>query len=374
MWFKFYSGHHRVAGLRSTCVDHMMRRPSALARGHPVSDQPPEERRQAKDSPVRSPSAGAPPTVSEQRPEPSSDAHPDSDRQGSNQPSASHRLSRLWKWFTGSPSRKALSAAGAILLAAISGITGAAASGWFASSTLNSNTTPENSNVSTSGTGPDLSAQVTQGWAGDCGGGGNGWVFPKSASAAIAASPATGPTRDGQTWVSDPGAWGAVEASDVQVQLVVSGNSQNAIVLTDITVHILRRRPALQGAIVNIVPYPPVACASLTFQAGTIDLDTSPPTWIPGTLPPGVAANDRRAPVKFPYVVSAADPEPFILTVTTQHCDCTWTMELDWIQGSTNGHSMITDNGKPFETTAAADLPSIEWKYGPNNGPWQMVG
>jgi hypothetical protein len=61
------------------------------------------------------------------------------DSPASHQPPASHRLSRLWKWLTGSPSRKAVSAAGAILLAAISGIVGSAASGWFSSGSSNSN-------------------------------------------------------------------------------------------------------------------------------------------------------------------------------------------------------------------------------------------
>src|SRR5215469_16228238 len=58
--------------------------------------------------------------------------------------------------------------------------------------------------------GPVIATQVTQGFA-TCSGG-SGWVFPKSASAAYTTSPAKGPTHQGQTWVSDPGSWGAVEA------------------------------------------------------------------------------------------------------------------------------------------------------------------
>jgi hypothetical protein len=228
---------------------------------------------------------------------------------------------------------------------------------------VHNNTTPDNADVNAAA-GPALSVQVAQGFAEACGGGGSGWVFPKSASGVIATSPAAGPTRDGQTWVSDPSVWGAVEASDVIVQMVASGNSQRAIVLTGIRAHVLRRRPELQGSYVNIEPLQPPVCANAVFQAGTVDLDTSPPTWIPGTSAE-MAATDRTAPFKFPYVVSASDPEPFIFVITTKHCDCTWTLELDWVAGSTNGKSIIT--------TATTDLPSVQWGYGQSNGPWRRV-
>lgn len=246
--------------------------------------------------------------------------------------------------------------------------------GWFGNAIgiSHNNTTLKTTDVNTTAIGPLLSVQVTQGFNSvPCGGGGNGWVFPKSASAVIATSPAVGPTRDGQTWVSDPSAWGAVQASDVVVQLVASGNSQRAIVLTGLKVHILRRRPALQGTLVDTRPYPSTSCGTAVFQAGTVNLDTSPPTWIPDKST-GLAAT-RTAPVKFPYVVSVSDPEPFIFTITTHHCDCTWTLELDWVAGSTNGKNLITDNGKPFETTAAANLPYIEWGYSSTDGPWQRM-
>jgi hypothetical protein len=247
--------------------------------------------------------------------------------------------------------------------------------GWFGGviGISHNNTTLKTTDINTTAIGPLLNIQVTQGFNSDpCGGGGNGWVFPKSASAVIATSPAKGPTRGGQTWVSDPSAWGAVQASDVVVQMVASGNSQRAIVLTGLKVRILRRRPALQGTLVDTQPYPPTACGAAVFQAGTVNLDTSPPTWIPETST-GPAAAARTAPVKFPYEVSVSDPEPFIFTITTQRCDCTWTLELDWVAGSTNGKNLITDNGKPFETTAAGNLPYIEWGYGPSDGPWRRI-
>ena len=50
------------------------------------------------------------------------------DRRSADKPVAGKsRLRKVWKWFTGTPSRKALSAFSALLLAAISGIVGTVA-------------------------------------------------------------------------------------------------------------------------------------------------------------------------------------------------------------------------------------------------------
>jgi hypothetical protein len=215
--------------------------------------------------------------------------------------------------------------------------------------------------------GPVIATQVTQGFA-TCSGGA-GWVFPQSASAAFLTSPAKGPTRGGQTWVSDPGAWGAVEASDIQVQLDVSTNSPHPIILTGIRADVIRRRPAIKGTVVNVEP--PI-CAPPTFQIGTIDLDTAPPSWIyPGT-PAARADDDDTTPIKFPYLVSESNPIPFVLTITTLHCDCTWNLEIDWSEGATFGKSIVTDNDQPFQTTASANLPTVTWSNGEYDPPWRI--
>lgn len=172
----------------------------------------------------------------------------------------------------------------------------------------------------------------------------------------------------GPTWLSDPRAFGAVEASDAQIQMDVSGPSQRAIVLTGIRVHVFRRQPAIKGAVVNVLPE---ACAPFTFQIGTIDLDTTPPSWVrPGT-PAAKAEGVSTAPVTFPYRVNESNPVPFVITITTLHCDCTWDLELLWSVGTTFGQSVIDDHGRPFQTTAAASLPTVTWTN--QGGPWQKT-
>ena len=75
----------------------------------------------------------------------------------------------------------------------------------------------------------------------------------------------------------------------------------------------------------------------------------------------------------FPYTISQSDPEIFVLAVSTQHCNCTWTAELYWTAGSKVGHTFIEDNGHPFRETATNRLPTVTW-WQNNRGSWCRGG
>jgi len=297
----------------------------------------------------------------------SADLRRSSGRKGGTPPTLASRIRAARTWII----TTAVAGLGLSITGAVVGLTHIAAGRVGGAIGMVHNTEPKNANINTAA-GPVLGLQISQGFGSPCGSGGDGWVFPKSASAAVATSPAKGPTRNGQTWVSNPSVWGAVVASDVTLQMAVTGRTQQPILLTGIKVNVLQRLPAIQGTVVNIQQssHPCPTASPAPFQGDVVNLDTSPPT-VSAVVP----SEDTYSvtPAKFPYVVSATDLEPFILLVTTKHCDCTWTLELDWISGSSKGASIITDNGKPFETTASAGLPSIEWSYGPQNGSWQKV-
>jgi hypothetical protein len=203
--------------------------------------------------------------------------------------------------------------------------------------------------------------------------GGSGWVFPASSAPVASAAPGTGIRRGGKPWDQAPGAFGAVPASTIQVNITASGSGPQAIVLDGIKIRVIRRQPALRGTVVNFAPR---ICAPATLQIGTVDLDTSPPTLTPAQVPSPSASGqggERTAPLTFPYTISQSDPELLVLTVTTQHCDCTWTAELDWTEGSKVGHSIIEDNGHPFQTTASSGLPTVIWGQNENND-WIRCG
>ena len=104
-------------------------------------------------------------------------------------------------------------------------------------------------------------------------------------------------------------------------------------------------------------------CRALTLGSGPARFQvrkcySPPPYWVPKAgLPAGVNADLLR----FPYTVTANDPETLWINVTTVRCDCRWYAELDWIDRSVVGHTDITDHGHPFETTAHGKLPAFGW-------------
>jgi hypothetical protein len=229
--------------------------------------------------------------------------------------------------------------------------------------------------------GPILAVHVSQGWgyidSTAYGGSGPGWVFPASSASVISAAPGTGTRHRGKTWDQNPPAVGAVAASDIGLSITASGSSPRMIVLTGISFRVIRRLPALRGILVTEASGSPSgsgpsrSCPPATFQTGYVNLDTSPPTVTPAPNPGPVApaVPERTAPVMFPYTISDSNLELFKLTISTQHCDCTWTAELYWTAGSKVGHTFIDDNGRPFETTAAsAALPTVTWWLG--NSGW----
>jgi hypothetical protein len=219
--------------------------------------------------------------------------------------------------------------------------------------------------------GPIIAVSVGEGFNGGCFGNMPGWVFPAKSVSVLSAPPGSGIRHQGRTWDQDPYAFGAAAADSVMLRIIASGPSARAIVLDGIKVRVLHRRPPLHGTLVNLKVSPP-SCGPGVVQTGTVNLDTSPPTITPEQSAPSSPSNlngGRTEPLVFPYTVSESDPEIIGLTVTTQHCDCTWVAELDWTAGSRVGHTTIEDNGQPFQTTADKKLPTLTWTQYPN-GSW----
>jgi hypothetical protein len=59
--------------------------------------------------------------------------------------------------------------------------------------------------------------------------------------------------------------------------------------------------------------------------------------------------------VTFPYEVSDEESETFWIVASTDGCYCTWTAELLWTFGQTEGSTVIDNNGEPFQTTSTAN-------------------
>ncbi|WP_329123963.1 hypothetical protein [Streptomyces sp. NBC_01353] len=205
--------------------------------------------------------------------------------------------------------------------------------------------------------GPTIHIDVEQGFghhdAYTCDG--SGWVFPWDPdSKAANTPPGQGERRGGKTWDEDPAAFGGVPAGPLDLVITVSGESEKAIVLKDLTFHVEERRPPLAGIVI-----PDWQCAAqFSYRSAEVRLNARPPQWQPAAAS---EEGERSEPLRFPYTVTAADPEVLVVRVDPAGCHCTWWAELAWVSGSESGRAAIKEDGRPFQTTSVTGLPAFSW-------------
>ncbi|MER6452877.1 helix-turn-helix domain-containing protein [Streptomyces sp900105245] len=161
----------------------------------------------------------------------------------------------------------------------------------------------------------------------------------------------------------DAGAWaatqGAVHGRQTMVQISVQGKSSAAVVLTALRVRVVSRGTPLPGTAYAMEQ----GCGGdLTPREFSVNLDVDRPI---AHARPG---NDTGRPipaVRFPYRVSAEDPEVLLVTATTEAHDCQWYLELDWSARGRTGTVRVDDHGRPFRTSGIKGLPRY-W-YGTND-------
>lgn len=133
----------------------------------------------------------------------------------------------------------------------------------------------------------------------------------------------------------------AIDADETVIQITVMGSSATPVILTNLRVRVIERRPPFTGT-----HYTHPGGGPLGERYLEVNLDATPPVIIASEVEFG----DR--PVNFPYKVSATEPEVFLIYAHTERCDCTWVVELYWTAGDERGSTIINDNGKPFRTTS----------------------
>jgi hypothetical protein len=151
---------------------------------------------------------------------------------------------------------------------------------------------------------------------------------------------------------------GAVDAGTTEVRVTVTGSSSDPVVLHDLQINLVSRRPPLKGT------YVVLSGGDITpVRWITVDLDASPPAIAESVDGRGILAElypekykeQPEDPVTFPYEVSATQPEVFYIVAKTKACDCRWTAELFWTTGEIEGSTVIDDEGEPFRTTSARE-------------------
>ncbi|MGV9943505.1 helix-turn-helix domain-containing protein [Streptomyces sp. NPDC003401] len=153
----------------------------------------------------------------------------------------------------------------------------------------------------------------------------------------------------------DAGVWaatqGAVHGRHTLVRISVQGRSSTAVVLEALHVRIAGRGDPAAGSAYAMGQ----GCGSdLTPRRFTVDLDADRPV----ARPKDGADTGRTVPaVRFPYRVSAQDPEVLLVDATTQDHDARWYLELDWSSQGRTGTIRVDDHGRPFRTTGIGGMP-----------------
>ncbi|MGW3360756.1 helix-turn-helix domain-containing protein [Streptomyces bungoensis] len=160
----------------------------------------------------------------------------------------------------------------------------------------------------------------------------------------------------------DAGVWaatqGAVHGRQTMVQISVQGKSSTAVVLTALRVRVVSRGAPVTGTAYAMDQ----GCGGdLTPRDFSVNLDVDRPI---AHARPGNDSGKPLPAVRFPYRVSATDPEVLLVTATTEAYACDWYLELDWSSQGRTGTVRVDDHGRPFRTSGIKGLPRY-W-YGTN--------
>lgn len=153
-----------------------------------------------------------------------------------------------------------------------------------------------------------------------------------------------------------------IDGGHMQLQLTVTGGTQESVLITDLHVRVVERGEPLDRTAYSMGD----GCGSgVTPQTFDVDLDAPRPYLKPVAGQDG----DRVVPAKdFPYKVATGDPQVLNLDVHTEQHAATWYLELDWSSGARHGTVRVDDGGRPFRTSAIEGRAT--YGYWAEKGTW----
>ncbi|MFF5506014.1 helix-turn-helix domain-containing protein [Streptomyces roseolus] len=171
------------------------------------------------------------------------------------------------------------------------------------------------------------------------------------------------PPQDTRPWAR---ALGGVDGGHMQLQVTVTGRTQEPVVLSRLSVRVVERDRPPGGTAYSMGD----GCGSgVTPQTFAVDLDAPRPYVKPVAGQDG----DRVVPAKdFPYKVATGDPQVLNLDVHTEEHAVAWYLELGWSTGDRKGTVRIDDGGEPFRTQAIEGR--TVYGYWPDKGEWVPQG
>lgn len=144
---------------------------------------------------------------------------------------------------------------------------------------------------------------------------------------------------------------GAAVPSPLLLQLVVQSNTSQAVLIDNMTVKVVGRRPPVRG--------PLLKCTSqgvAQFRSINLNLDTP-------TRGAVYSVGKRYAP--FGFTLQQGETEIFDVTATTTRSYVAFDIDLSVIAGGKPRSITVTDDGRPFEVSAS---PAEAWTWGDTDG------
>lgn len=144
-----------------------------------------------------------------------------------------------------------------------------------------------------------------------------------------------------------------IDAGASLVRLIVKGTRSEPVILQDVELQIISRRPPLTtGVFTSPLPLGDQLPTNF-FEA---DLDARSPSL-------AYVGADGHTEDRFPLEVSRTESEVIDTQVLTSACDCRWVIQLRYTADDEQHATTVDDHGEPFRTTAAAaavELPSVD--------------
>lgn len=168
------------------------------------------------------------------------------------------------------------------------------------------------------------------------------FVFPDY-QAFVRGGPAPGPAA-----LASP-AWAVSRGGAQAVGLVkfsVQSPSNEPVLLTDLKLEVLSRKPATGFRL-----YATGCGGGVITRHFRADFTPTHPTLV---SEPGLDSAGNTTPaVTFPLQVSTNSLEYIQVQAMPTNCDCTWDLRLDWVAGGKSDHTIIQNGSRPFRSTSA---------------------
>lgn len=138
----------------------------------------------------------------------------------------------------------------------------------------------------------------------------------------------------------------------VALTVTLQTASKEAILITGVRFNFTQKRTVPnRGSLYN-----PGGCGGgVTVRPFSVGLDYAPPTLkaLPGVSDDG----SPLPPLKFPFKISASDPESFEFRLNSELNYYEFTLEVDWRAPGQAGKTVVDDSGKAFRIMGKGNLP-----------------